>query len=123
MNVLNPTERLRIKNEVGSRKSEVLNQATHKGWGFYLPSDTRTVSPTRGEVLNFHFFINYTSKQNLMIREEFTSQRHSDGGDIEQYMQRQITQREFDEFKKWHEVEQASLLDKYQVGYYVEHTP
>ena len=67
--------------------------------------------------------INYTSKQNLMIREEFTSQRHSHGGNVEQYMQRQITQREFDEFKKWHEVEQASLLDKYQVGYYVEHTP
>ncbi|OKH30434.1 hypothetical protein FACHB389_23725 [Nostoc calcicola FACHB-389] len=44
-----------MKSEVGSRKSEVLNQATHKGWGFYLPSDTRTVSPTRGEVLNLHF--------------------------------------------------------------------
>ncbi|RCJ33054.1 hypothetical protein A6769_26915 [Nostoc punctiforme NIES-2108] len=48
-----------------------LNSATHKGWGFYLPWETRILSlrdalafaPLAGEVLNLHFF----HKQNLAL--------------------------------------------------------
>jgi hypothetical protein len=48
-----------VKNETNSQfaiRNSQLNQATHEGWGFYLPWDTTTISPTRGEVLNLHFF-------------------------------------------------------------------
>jgi hypothetical protein len=42
-----------------------LNTATHKGWGFYLPWDTRTVSPTipLGFEPNF-FFIKFNGSFN-----------------------------------------------------------